>query len=151
MKSEKNIFGGTLQAFKDVNKVKERKGSIYEKYHAEVQEQQSTVESKRNDSTNEGKGSTSISMNMRLFGGHPPFPPFLQIQQTVMTKKEIMLRTRKALAGVATKKNQLKRTRTVMLKLMKMKQIMKLLSRYLNEVVKLHSQLAEAQLKNSQL
>ena len=76
VKSEKNIFGGTLQAFKDVNKVKERKGSIYEKYQAEVQEQQSTVESKRNDSTNEGKGSTSISMNMRLFGGHPPVPPF---------------------------------------------------------------------------
>lgn len=76
MKSEKNIFCGTLQAFKNVNKVEEIKGSIYEKYQAEVQEQQRTVEYKRNDSTNEGEGSTSISMNMRLFGGYPPFPPF---------------------------------------------------------------------------
>ena len=76
MKSVKNLFGGALQAFKNVNKVEERKGSIYEKYQAEVQEQQRAVEFKHNDSTNEGEGSTSISMNMRLFGGYPPFPPF---------------------------------------------------------------------------
>jgi len=73
MKSVKNLFGGALQAFKNVNKVEERKGSIYEKYQAEVQEQQRAVESKHNDSTNEGEGSTSISMNMGLFGGRPPF------------------------------------------------------------------------------
>jgi len=73
MKSVKNLFGGALQAFKNVNKVEESKGSIYEKYQAEVQEQQRAVESKHNDSTNEGEGSTSISLNMGLFGGRPPF------------------------------------------------------------------------------
>lgn len=150
MKSVKNLFGGALQAFKNVNKVEERKGSIYEKYQAEVQEQQRAVESKHNDSTNEGEGSTSISMNMGLFGGRPPFvmdttDSYDEEEDNVEDEEgfgwgsdeEESIEENES-SHVETDENETDNEITFEVSERK-------------ELVKLQSQLAEAQLKNSQL
>ena len=150
MKSVKNLFGGALQAFKNVNKVEERKGSIYENYQTEVHEQQRTVEYKRNDSTNEGEGSTSISMNMGLFGGRPPFvmdttDSYDEEEDNVEDEEgfgwgsdeEESIEENES-SHVETDENETDNEITLEVSERK-------------ELVKLQSQLAEAQLKNSQL
>ena len=150
MKSVKNLFGGALQAFKNVNKVEERKGSIYEKYQAEVQEQQRAVESKHNDSTNEGEGSTSISMNMGLFGGRPPF-----VMDTTDSydKEEDNVEDEEGFGWGSDEEESIEENESSHVETDENETDNEITFEVSErkELVKLQSQLAEAQLKNSQL
>lgn len=77
VKSVKNIWGGALKAFQGVASQKQepKKASIYEKYQAEVEEQQrAMVDSGGSSSNNNSERKETKGVGLGFFGsGRPPF------------------------------------------------------------------------------
>mmetsp|Transcript_8820 Transcript_8820/g.12536 ORF Transcript_8820/g.12536 Transcript_8820/m.12536 type:complete len:688 (-) Transcript_8820:193-2256(-) len=69
------VGGGALKAFKNVGKQEDHKvgSKTYEKYQAEVEQQQKAVEAKINDASGDNKSFKSVGLGIGLFQGRPPF------------------------------------------------------------------------------